>query len=354
MSASYTWVQWNKHKYMYDMVLAGAVVGYLAVFIGISMATYSGEHAISPLILLIRATGTLAVLMLTLILSVGPLARLWPTRFAPMLYNRRHFGVATFFVALTHGTLVMLWYGSFGKVNPLAAMLTMNPRYDSWVGFPFEVLGILALTILFFLAATSHDFWLKNLSPRLWKSLHMSVYLAYGLIVLHVVLGVVQSERSGLYPLLVLVAAVGLAVLHIFVGMKEHKRDSHNLPQQADGWVDVAAANDIPEGRAVVFKIKGCERIAVFKHEGRVSAVSNVCAHQAGPLGEGKIVDGCITCPWHGYQYRPESGQSPPPYTEKIPTYAVRIRGQRVEVDPTPLPPGTPAEPAAINGDADV
>ena len=27
-----------------------------------------------------------------------------------------------------------------------------------------------------------------------------------------------------------------------------------------------------------------------------------------GPLGEGKIVDGCITCPWHGFQYRPQDG----------------------------------------------
>jgi nitrite reductase/ring-hydroxylating ferredoxin subunit len=30
---------------------------------------------------------------------------------------------------------------------------------------------------------------------------------------------------------------------------------------------------------------------------------------QNGPLGEGRIVDGCITCPWHGYQYRPDTGR---------------------------------------------
>ena len=63
---------------------------------------------------------------------------------------------------------------------------------------------------------------------------------------------------------------------------------------------------------------------------------------------EGRLVDGCVTCPWHGYQYRPEDGQSPPPYTEKLHTHRVRVRDGRVEVDPEPQPPGTHLEPARI------
>ena len=59
------------------------------------------------------------------------------------------------------------------------------------------------------------------------------------------------------------------------------------------------------------------ERVAIFKYDGKISAVSNVCQHQNGPLGEGKILDGCITCPWHGYQYLPETGASPPPFVRK-------------------------------------
>ena len=103
------------------------------------------------------------------------------------------------------------------------------------------------------------------------------------------------------------------------------------------------------ETRHRIFAITdGVERIAVFRYDGRVSCVSNVCQHQNGPLGEGKIVDGCITCPWHGYQYLPDSGQSPPPFTEKIPTFNVRIRAGRVLVHRTPNPPGTRVEPATI------
>ena len=56
---------------------------------------------------------------------------------------------------------------------------------------------------------------------------------------------------------------------------------------------------------------------------------------------EGKIVDGCITCPWHGYQYAPHNGQSPPPFTEKIATYDVQVVGGNVLVNPTPYPEGT-------------
>jgi methionine sulfoxide reductase heme-binding subunit len=59
-------------------------------------------------------------------------------------------------------------------------------------------------------------------------------------------------------------------------------------------------------------------------------------------------VDGCITCPWHGWEYRPEDGCSPPPFEEKIATYRVKVVGRRVLIDPDPLPPGTPVEPAKI------
>jgi nitrite reductase/ring-hydroxylating ferredoxin subunit len=76
--------------------------------------------------------------------------------------------------------------------------------------------------------------------------------------------------------------------------------------------------------------------------------VSNVCQHQNGPLGEGKIVGGCITCPWHGYQYDPATGASPPPFTERVPTFRVRVRAGRVEVHCIPNPPGTRVEPVPV------
>jgi RNA polymerase sigma factor (sigma-70 family) len=42
-----------------------------------------------------------------------------------------------------------------------------------------------------------------------------------------------------------------------------------------------------------------------------------------GPLGEGRIQDGCITCPWHGWQYSPHecASVSPAPPRPKAPNF---------------------------------
>ena len=132
--------------------------------------------------LLIRAFGTAALLLLHVVLSIGPLCRLDP-RFLPLLYNRRHLGVMTFVLGLVHATASTIQFHSLGDVNPLLSILIGNTRVDSISQFPFEYLGVLALTILFILAATSHDFWLANLTAPVWKALHMCVYLGYGLLV---------------------------------------------------------------------------------------------------------------------------------------------------------------------------
>ena len=90
------------------------------------------------------------------------------------------------------------------------------------------------------------------------------------------------------------------------------------------------------------------ENIAIFKYNGKVSAVNNVCKHQMGPIGEGRVIDDCITCPWHGYQYLPENGQSPAPFEEKISTYDVRLLEDIIWVNPNPHTEGTFIQPAKI------
>ena len=353
MSHGYQAVLWNKNKRNYDIAIGLGIVAYIATFFAVSAMTWPGPNAMSPEILLIQAFGSCAFIMLTIILSIGPLARL-SSMFNPLLYNRRHFGVMFFVVALVHVVIATFWYHGFGIVNPLVSILSMNSEYDRIAQFPFESLGFVALLILFVMAATSHDFWLANLKPSVWKAMHMLVYVAYGLLVLHIVLGALQGDRSSFYTYLVFASTIWLTALHILTGFREASKDSSGALGSRDDakWMAVAAVADIPEDRARIIPLKDGERIAVFKYDGKISAVSNVCAHQNGPLGEGKIVDGCITCPWHGYQYNPDNGQSPPPFTEKIPTYKVKVEGDHVFVDPTPLPPGTPVEPALVSGSA--
>jgi nitrite reductase/ring-hydroxylating ferredoxin subunit len=112
-------------------------------------------------------------------------------------------------------------------------------------------------------------------------------------------------------------------------------------------WLDVCAVDELREGRARIVLASG-ERIAVFRSGGRLSALSGVCQHQNGPLGEGRIVDGLAVCPWHGFQYRLQCGRSPAPFQERVPTFRLRIAGARVLVDPRPLPLGTETEPVPV------
>ncbi len=353
MSNAYRVVNWSPAKRAYDIALIAGVVLYLAVFVVVGKTVWTGDRAISDPILILRALGTCAFLMLHIILCIGPLARL-DKRFLPLLYNRRHFGVATFLVAFLHGLLVLGWYHGFGVITPFESLLTSSTQYSSLSAFPFEILGVIALVILFLMAATSHDFWLHNLSPTTWKRLHMLVYPAYALLVLHVALGALISEKSLAYPLLLLAGVIVVVGLHLMAGRRETRRDRGEVNVEAE-WVDVGSVDDIREGRAMTVCLPGKERVAVYRYGRKISALTNVCVHQGGPLGEGKIVDGCVTCPWHGYQYQPHNGQSPPPFTEKIATFRVKLNGRRILLDPSPLPAGTTVEPATFEdttGDA--
>jgi sulfoxide reductase heme-binding subunit YedZ len=345
MSAFYQAVGWNRQKRLYDATLLAGVLLYLALFIGVGAEAFPDATAET---LFIRALGSAAFLLLEIVLCIGPLARL-DRRFLPLLYNRRHLGVTTFTIGLAHATFALVQFHSQGNVTPLVSVLTGNPRVDDLGQFPFELLGLAALAILFLLAATSHDFWLASLTAPVWKSLHMLAYLAYVLLVFHVALGVLQAETS---PILSGALAAGVALvlgLHLMAGWGESAQDRELAAERVGGWVDVCAVDEIEESRGRVACIGG-ERLAVFRYDGKVSCVSNVCQHQNGPLGEGKVVDGLITCPWHGYQYCPDTGASPPPFTERIPTFAVRVVGGRVQVDPRPNAAGTRVEPAAIRG----
>jgi nitrite reductase/ring-hydroxylating ferredoxin subunit/DMSO/TMAO reductase YedYZ heme-binding membrane subunit len=348
MSVNYRPVQWTRYKLVYDVALGLGVAAYLMVYLRyapgwLEVPTIGGAE------LRMRAFGTCAFWMLTVILCIGPLARL-DRRFLPILYNRRHFGVLTFFVALAHMYAVLGWYAAFSPLDPWVAMLVSNVDVLSFTGFPFEWLGMAALAILFAMAATSHDFWLAFLGPRTWKALHMGAYLCYGLIVMHVVLGVVQSEESAAFPAMVAVSLALVAGLHIAAGRAEAARDRAEaaLDPSGEGWIKALRIDELEDGRGRTVTLPSGERAAVFRYGQKISAIWNACAHQNGPLGEGRVIDGCVTCPWHGFQYDPETGCSPAPFTEKVPTFRVRRDGDYVLIDPIALPPGTRTPPIIL------
>ncbi|MFT7246740.1 MAG: sulfoxide reductase heme-binding subunit YedZ [Candidatus Azotimanducaceae bacterium] len=350
MTHQYVAVQWNPKKRLYDLTLWGGIALFIATYMVVSLATFAGPDALSPMILLIRAFATCAFVMLTMILCIGPLCRL-DSRFLPLLYNRRHFGVSMFIVALVHGILAILWYHGFGVISPIASLFSAPDVINGFADVPFQPFGFAALMILLLMAATSHDYWNANLGPRLWKALHMFVYAAYALVVVHLAAGALQESNTGIHPLFVGLSVALVGGLHLIAGFKETGKDGSGLANS--DWLDVGCWQDIENDRGMVVCLEDGERVAVFRYdETRIAAVGNACKHQLGPLGEGRVIDGCITCPWHGYQYRPEDGRSPPPFNEMIPTYRVKLDGDRILLHPTPLPDGTAREVAVIGGTA--
>ena len=346
MSVSYQAVGWNRQKKVYDWLIAAFCFFYLVLFVSLTLA-FNREATFETL--LIRSTSTLALLLLHVILSIGPLTRL-NKKFLPLLYNRRHLGVTMFCIAAIHGIFSIVQFHSLGDVNPLVSVFVSNTHFGSIPDFPFQALGFFALLIFLLMAATSHDFWLKNLTPRVWKTLHMGVYVAYLLVVMHVLLGVIQYETNPLFILLLAVGSMTLVTLHLLAGRQEVQKDKQRFQLKKKGFYEVCRVADILEDRAKVFCIRE-ERIAVYKTGGKLFAVNNVCKHQNGPIGEGKIVDGCITCPWHGYQYLPHNGCSPAPFKERVSTYDVKIMDGKVWLNPTPYPEGTERPGAVIDLD---
>ncbi|MEM8900046.1 MAG: Rieske (2Fe-2S) protein, partial [Bacteroidota bacterium] len=112
-------------------------------------------------------------------------------------------------------------------------------------------------------------------------------------------------------------------------------------------FVKVAPPAEFIDGRAKMI-VSGKENIAIFRNGNAYSAISNVCKHQNGPLGEGKIVNGCVVCPWHGYEYQPFDGCSPPPFTEKVSTYDLKLEDGHIWVKLLPHPEGTYVEPLTV------
>jgi nitrite reductase/ring-hydroxylating ferredoxin subunit/uncharacterized membrane protein len=99
-----------------------------------------------------------------------------------------------------------------------------------------------------------------------------------------------------------------------------------------DDWTDAGSVGDLPEGAPVCRTVAGVD-VLLVRRDGRIFALADRCAHRGGPLHEGELEDGCITCPLHGSRFRLEDGsvdRGPSPYPQ--PTFEVREAGGRLEL----------------------
>lgn len=73
------------------------------------------------------------------------------------------------------------------------------------------------------------------------------------------------------------------------------------------GFVAVGKASDFAEGVGQMAVVDG-RHVAVFRLDEGFFAIDNLCLHKAGPLCEGYVDDGVVTCPWHGWSYDIRTG----------------------------------------------
>jgi methionine sulfoxide reductase heme-binding subunit len=271
VSAPYQAVQWNAFKRRYDAAIAVGVAGYLGAFFAVSKLAFGGDRAFSDEVILIRATGSCAIVLLHVVLCIGPLTRM-STKFLPLLYNRRHLGVTTFAVAVVHGVVAIGFYHGFGVISPLRSLLTSNTSYSSLVAFPFETLGLFGLGVLFLLAATSHDFWLKNLTPTAWKWLHMLIYPTWAALVLHAALGAMQSRDGATYPTVLIAGAAVVASLHLVAARMQRRRQLHRRLRRGRDSAESRAASGASRrlfGRGVSARALPFGRVEPVRAPGR-------------------------------------------------------------------------------------
>jgi nitrite reductase/ring-hydroxylating ferredoxin subunit len=99
------------------------------------------------------------------------------------------------------------------------------------------------------------------------------------------------------------------------------------------GLVRLTTLDELPAGSAREFEHEG-RVIAVFHLEdGQVRALDGLCAHQGGPIARGRVEGGVVSCPWHGWPYRLEDGQSLLADRVRLEAYEVKIVGRDVLID---------------------
>lgn len=72
-------------------------------------------------------------------------------------------------------------------------------------------------------------------------------------------------------------------------------------------FIPVGPVEDFPFGRGRQVTV-GRRHVAIFRLDAGIFAIDNLCLHQAGPLCDGEIEDGAVTCPWHGWSYDLRTG----------------------------------------------
>ncbi len=97
-------------------------------------------------------------------------------------------------------------------------------------------------------------------------------------------------------------------------------------------WTPVLGDSELGDGepRRV---LAGEASVMLYRQDGKLYALADTCSHLGGPLHQGTITDGCVTCPWHGSTFRMADGTIVRgPASSPQPAYSTRVNEGRIEV----------------------
>ena len=94
-------------------------------------------------------------------------------------------------------------------------------------------------------------------------------------------------------------------------------------------FIKVATLPEVPADSVVEVSV-GENLYAICNVQGTIRALSGVCLHQGGPLGQGQVADGRVVCPWHAWEFDCRTGENCDDPAERVPTYEVRVEGQDI------------------------
>lgn len=97
-------------------------------------------------------------------------------------------------------------------------------------------------------------------------------------------------------------------------------------------WIRVASTTELGPDQGKVVQAEGME-LALFNVGGKFHCLNNTCTHQGGPLGEGSIDQGVVTCPWHGYDFEISSGACRTDPGIPVQSHPTKLEGSDVYVE---------------------
>ena|ERR1700678_3839770 len=94
----------------------------------------------------------------------------------------------------------------------------------------------------------------------------------------------------------------------------------------------LASLNEVPPGTLIEI-IQDDNVYALCNVKGELRALSGVCPHNGGPLGQGALDGSIVTCPWHAWEFDSATGACAFSDDIRVAVYPVRVEGDEILVD---------------------